>query len=44
MKKTRWNPKKFRRNMLNLGAGALAFVIGVGIFIVLGVATFAPWV
>ena len=44
MKKMRWNPRKFRNNMLNLGAGALAFAISVGLFIILGVATFAPWV
>lgn len=44
MKKMRWNPNKFKKNMLNLLAGALAFVISVGLFIILGVATFAPWV
>lgn len=44
MKKMRWNPKKFKTNMLNLLAGALALVISVGMIIVLGVATFAPWV
>ena len=44
MKKMRWNPNKFKKNMLNLWAGVLAFVISVGLFIILGVATFAPWV
>lgn len=44
MKKMRWNPRKFRNNMLDLLAGALALVISVGMFIILGVATFAPWV
>lgn len=43
MKKTRWNPKKFKENMSNLLAGALAFAISVGMFIILGLATFAQW-
>ena len=44
MKKMRWNPNKFKKNMLNLGAGVLAFAVGTGLFIILGVATFASWV